>query len=66
MKKAGNELYELENGRRSKYSLLLSEHFEGFDFDKVKNNFRTNRDDRLTKLRNQYKAELQSLQWIQS
>ncbi|WP_439584295.1 hypothetical protein [Dyadobacter bucti] len=66
MTKAVDEYFEPSDRGREKYSTLLSNHFEGYPFEKVLNNFRTIKNDRVASIRNQYKAELQRLQRLQS
>ncbi|WP_159471234.1 hypothetical protein [Dyadobacter sp. 3J3] len=65
MLKAGDELFENKSGASIKYLQLLTDHFEGFDFKKVKNNFRTITNNRLTRIRNEYKSEIQSVHMLQ-
>jgi len=63
---AYNQFYISKDGNFDKYIHLLTDHFEGFDPDKVKNNFRTNDDKQLVRIRNQYKPYLQNIQPVQS
>lgn len=65
MLKAGDELFENKSGASIKYLQLLTDHFEGFEFKKVKNNFRTITNKRLTGIRNEYKSEIQNVHMLQ-
>ncbi|KAA6441152.1 hypothetical protein FEM33_03230 [Dyadobacter flavalbus] len=55
-----------QTGQSEEYISLLCDHFEGFEKEKTANNFRTEDNKRLDKLRNDYKTELQFLQFIQT
>jgi len=49
-----------------KYATLLCDHFEGFEFEKTIRNFRTDDNQLLENIRNDYKSHLQFLRYLQS
>lgn len=49
-----------------KYAALLCDHFEGFEFEKTIRNFRTDDNQLLENIRNDYKSHLQFLRYLQS
>lgn len=49
-----------------KYATLLCDHFEGFEFEKTIRNFRTDDNQLLERIRNDYKSHLQFLRYLQS
>jgi len=57
-----NKLYVNLSGSIDAYIGLLTTNFVGFDFEKVKNNFKTNDDHFLVEVRAKYKTALQQLQ----
>ncbi len=63
MRETVKELHE--NLDRERYLRLLTDHFEGFDFDKILKNFRSNTKSYLPEVRERYKNDIQSLQRVQ-
>lgn len=61
-----NQFYLAKNGSVEQYIRLLTDNFEGFEKEKVKNNFRTTDDRFLNKIREKYKNELHPLQPLQN
>lgn len=61
-----NKMYACKDGQIELYISLLTDHIEGFVLSKVKNNFRTNDDYLLMKIRSKYKFDLQNLQPLQT
>jgi hypothetical protein len=59
-----NKFYSNNDGNIDNYISLLTDHIEGFDHSKVKNNFRTNDDYYLPRIREKYKPFLQNLQQL--
>jgi hypothetical protein len=63
MQETSNELYE--NKDRERYLRLLTDHFDGFDFDTILKNFRSNKKSCLPEVRKRYKNDIQNLQPVQ-
>lgn len=61
-----NKMYSKKDDHVDRYISLLTSQFEGFNINKVRNNFRTNDDYFLLDLREKYKIDLQNLQSIQT
>ncbi|WP_138481371.1 hypothetical protein [Dyadobacter bucti] len=63
MQETSNELYE--NKDRERYLRLLTDHFDGFDFDTILKNFRSIKKSCLPEVRKRYKNDIQNLQPVQ-
>lgn len=61
-----NQLYVNKGGNIEDYIQLLTNNFQGFDPNKVRNNFRTNDNRVLDDVREKYKKELHLLQPVQN
>lgn len=56
-----DKLYDTKKGKSEKYLGLLTENFNGFDFDTHGQNFRSLKKSQLPKISEQYKSEIQLL-----
>lgn len=61
MRISTGKFYDQKKGVKAKYVRLLTDYFEGFEFEKIAHNFRTNEEKRIPNIRNQYKNEIQQI-----